>query len=73
LHVAVGGKQAIAERDPAGFDAIGKMPGDGLVVLENMTVTVDNLQLIFHRNPPMRPVPVGLNRSPEQSLKKKNN
>jgi hypothetical protein len=41
--VAVGGEQAVSERDPAGFDAIGKVPGDCLVVLENMTVTVNNL------------------------------
>jgi hypothetical protein len=50
--VAIAGEQAVSERNSARFDAIRKMPSDGLVVLENMAVSVNNLHLICHRSPP---------------------
>jgi len=54
LHVAIAGEQSVTERNAARFDLIRKMPSDGLVVLENMAVGIDNLHLIFHRSPPWR-------------------
>jgi len=47
LDVALSGKHTVSQAAPRG--SIGKMAGDAFAVLENMAVTINYFQLLFHR------------------------
>jgi hypothetical protein len=49
--MALGGEQTAPECYSACFHAVRKMPGDGLIVLENMAVTINDFQVFLHGTP----------------------